>query len=199
MTSDATPTEHTAVQPPDVPSQGKQGKQKRPVVWMVLAGVAIIAALGLGAWALLLNDDLNDTEAELEAQTAAAESASAEAESRIADARASIDAALSGVSGIVVVTDEDVAQAEQAVADAEQSVADAQAAVDQAQSDAEQARAERDLARAEAEQARAEEAQAKLCADASLAATQALAENKNPAEAYEEAADRAETAANACS
>jgi hypothetical protein len=60
----------------------------------------------------LLNDDLNDTEAELEAQTAAAESASTEAERRIADARANIDAALSGVAGIVVVSDEDVAQAE---------------------------------------------------------------------------------------
>ena len=90
---------------------------------MILAGVAIVAALGLGAWALLLNDDLNDTEAELRAQTAAAESASTEAQRRIADARANIDAALSDVAGIVVVSDEDVAQAEQAVAEAEQSVA----------------------------------------------------------------------------
>ena len=183
MTTDSTPTEQTAAQTPDVPPQGEGGKQKRPVVWMILAGVAIVAAIGLGAWALLLNDDLNDTEAELEAQTAAAESASAEAERRIADARASIDAALSDVAGVVVVSDEDVAEAEQAVAEAEQSVAEAQAAVDQAQSDLEQARAERDLARAEAEQARAEAAQAELCADASLAATQALAENDDAAEA----------------
>ena len=114
----------------------------------------------------LLNDDLSDTEAQLEAQAAAAESASAEAESRIADARASIDDSLSGIAGIVVVSDEDITEAEQAVADAEQSVAEAQAAVDQAQSEVEQARAERDLARAEAEQARAEAAKAELCADA---------------------------------
>ena len=90
MTTDSTPTEPTATEPPDVPPPREGGKQKRPVLWMILAGVAVVAALGLGAWALLLNDDLNDTEAELEAQTAAAESASAEAERRIADARASI-------------------------------------------------------------------------------------------------------------
>ena len=158
MTTESTPTDSS---PPGVPPHVEAGQHKRPVIWMILAGVAIVAAIGLGAWALLLNDDLNDTEAELAAQTAAAESASAEAERRIADARASIDAALSDVAGVVVVSDEDVAEAEQAVAEAEQSVAEAQAAVDQAQSEVEQARAERDLARAEAEQARAEAAQAR--------------------------------------
>jgi hypothetical protein len=199
MSSDSTPTEQTAVQTPNARPPGEGGKQKRPVVWIVLAGVAIAAAIGLGVWAIVLNDDLNDTEAQLEAQTAAAESATAEAESRIADARASIDASLSGVAGIVVVSDEDVAEAEQAVADAEQSVAEAQAAVDQAQGEVEQGRAERDLARAEADQARAESAKAELCADASLAATQALSENDDTAAAYEEAAARAQTGASACS
>ena len=38
MTADSTPTEQTAVQAPDVPPQGEGGKQKRPVVWMILAG-----------------------------------------------------------------------------------------------------------------------------------------------------------------
>ena len=135
MSSDSTPTEQTAVQTPNAPPPSEGAKHKRPVVWMVLAGVGIAAAIGLGVWAIVLNDDLNDTEAQLEAQTAEAESASA---------------------------------------DAEESVAEAQAALDQAQSEVEQARAERDLARAEAEQAQAETAKAELCADASLAATQAL-------------------------
>ena len=198
LTTDSTSTD-TAAQTHDEPPQGEGGKQKRPVIWMILAGVAIVAALGLGAWALLLNDDLNDTEAELDAQTAAAQSASTEAQRRIADARANIDAALSGVAGIVVVSDEDVAEAEQAVSEAGQSVAEAQAAVDQAQGELEQARAERDLAKAAEEQARAEAAQTELCADASLAATQALAENDDTADAYEEAAARAKTAASACS
>ena len=69
MTSDPRPTEEAAAQTPE----GGGGKQKRPVVWIVLAGVAVAAAIGLGVWAILLNDDLNDTEAQLEAQTAEAD------------------------------------------------------------------------------------------------------------------------------
>ena len=190
MTTDFTPPDQPAAGTPDLPPQGEGTKRERPVGWMILTGVAIAAAIGLGVWALLLNDDLNDTEQQLEAQTAAAESASAEAESRIADARMRIDAALADVAGVVVVSDEDVEEAEQAAAEAEQSVAEAQAAVDQAQSEVEQARAKRELARADAEQARAEAAHAELCADASLAATQALAENNDTADAYEAAAVR---------
>jgi uncharacterized protein (DUF3084 family) len=126
---------------------------------MIVAGVAIVAAIGLGAWALVLNDDLNDTEAQLDAQTAAAQSASSEAE---------------------------------------QDVADAQAEAAETQSELEQARAERDVAQAEADQARAEADQAELCSDASLAATQGLAETDNTADGYEAAASSAETAASAC-
>ena len=199
MTNDPTPNEQTSAATPELPPPGEGGKQKRPWVWMILAGVAILAAIGLGVWAIVLHDDLNDTEAQLDAQTEAAQSASAEAQGRIADARARIQAAMSGVAGVVVVTDQDVTEAEQAIADAEQSVADAQAAVDQAQSEVEQARAERDLAKAEAEQARAEAAKAELCADASDAATQALAESGTSADDYEKAAASAETAASACS
>ena len=111
MTTDFTPPDQPAAGTPDVPRQGESTKRKRPVGWMILAGVAIAAAIGFGVWALLLNDDLNDTEQQLEAQTAAAESASAEAESRIADARTRIDAALADVAGVVVVSDKDVEEA----------------------------------------------------------------------------------------
>ena len=121
------------------------------MVWIVLAGVAIAAAIGLGVWAIVLNDDLNDTEAQLEAQTAAAEPARLRPRLVYGASWEHRDS-LSGVAGIVVVSDEDVAEAEQGVAEAEQSV-EAQVAVDQAQSEVEQARAERDLARAEAEHA----------------------------------------------
>ena len=61
-----------------------------------LAGVAIAAAIGLGVWAIVLDDNLNDIEAQLDAQTAAAEAASTEAQGRIDDANARIQAALSG-------------------------------------------------------------------------------------------------------
>ena len=57
---------------------------------------------------------------------------------------------------------------------------------------------ERDLAKAEAEQACAEAAKAELCADASVAATQALSDGGTAAD-YEAAAASAETAASACS
>ena len=79
MSTDSTPTEHTAAQTPEAPPQGGGEKQRRPVVWIVLAGVAVAAAIGLGVWAIVLKDDLNDTEAQLDAQTAAAQSASTEA------------------------------------------------------------------------------------------------------------------------
>ena len=94
MTTDSTPTGQSAAGPPDVPPQGEGATHKRSVVWMIVAGVAIVAAVGLGAWALVLNDDLSDAEAQLDAQTAAAESASAEAERRIADAQGRMQEAL---------------------------------------------------------------------------------------------------------
>ena len=86
MTTDSTPTGQAGT--PDMPPQRDGATHKRPVIWMILAGVAVAAAIGLGVWAIMLNDDLSDTEAQLEAQTTAVESASAEAERRIADARA---------------------------------------------------------------------------------------------------------------
>ena len=108
MTTDFTPPDQPAAGTPDLPPQGEGTKRKRPVGWMILAGVAIAAAIGLGVWALLLNDDLNDTEQQLKARTRCSQSAaSAEAESRIADARMRIDAALADVAGVVVVSDED--------------------------------------------------------------------------------------------
>ena len=200
MSSDSTPTEETAVQTPNAPPPGDGGKQKRPVVWIVLQGVGIAAAIGLGVWAIVLNNDrLERHRGATRGPDRRGRVGLGRGRRRIADARASHDTSLSGVAGIVVDRDEDVAEAEQAAAEAEQSVTEAQAAVDQAQSEVEQARAERDLARAEAEQARAEAAKADLCADASLAATQALSENDDTTGAYEEAAARAETAASACS
>ena len=70
--TDSTPNEPAATPTPDVPPPREATPHKRSLVWMIVAGVAIVAAIGLGAWALVLNDDLNDTEAQLDAQTAAA-------------------------------------------------------------------------------------------------------------------------------
>jgi hypothetical protein len=49
MTTDSTPTEPTAIQTSGIPPQGQGSKQKRPVLRMILAGVAVVAAIGLGA------------------------------------------------------------------------------------------------------------------------------------------------------
>ena len=86
MTTDSTPTEQGAASAPDLPPQREGATRKRPVGWIILAVLAI-AAVGLGVWALLLNDDLNDTEEQPRSPDRCGESASAEAESRIADAR----------------------------------------------------------------------------------------------------------------
>ena len=62
MTTDSTPPEQADAGTPDLPPQREGATRKRPVAWMILAGLGIAAAIGLGVWALLLNDDLNDTE-----------------------------------------------------------------------------------------------------------------------------------------
>ena len=139
MSSDSTPTEQTAVQTPNAPPPGEGGKQKRPVAVDVLAGVAIAAAIGLGVWAIVLNDDLNETEAQLRPRPP--RPSRPRPRPRVVSrmlVRASRPR--SPASRASVVSDEDVAEAEQADAEAEQSVAEAQAAVDQAQSEVEQAR-----------------------------------------------------------
>ena len=54
MSSDPTPTEQAAAQTPEAAPHDGGEKQKRPVVWIVLAGVALAAAIGLGVWAIVL-------------------------------------------------------------------------------------------------------------------------------------------------
>ena len=51
---------------------------KRPVVWIVIAGIAIVAAIGLGLWALKVHSDLEASQSDLAAQQAATEAAQAQ-------------------------------------------------------------------------------------------------------------------------
>ena len=46
-------------------------EKKRPIVWMIVAGVAILAAIGFGIWAFKTNSDLKETQADRDAQKAA--------------------------------------------------------------------------------------------------------------------------------
>ena len=180
----------TTSTPPDDEVRGQSSTanapatgRKRPVLWMIATGIAVLAAIGLGIWAVNVHSDLEE-------QTAATEAAEAQAAAQ-AEAAAAAAAEIEKIDAsneVYVVSNEDVAQVESDVAAAEEAVAQANAAaveasgaVSAAQDEAatlraelEQARAERDLARAEREQARAEREQARICARGSLGALSAL-------------------------
>ena len=87
---------------------------KRPVVWMVVAGVALLAAIGLGLWAVKVNSDLDATQSELEAQKSATESAQAQvsAQAEAASAAAAELEQIDADNEIYVVSNEEVAQAQ---------------------------------------------------------------------------------------
>lgn len=176
----------TAGAPASQPPPIRRRNVSRTIAWIV-AGVAVAAAVGLGLWAALLHDDLNESQAQVEAQQAAAEEASAAAASRTAAAKERGQTALSKIEeieGVFVVTEDDVAEAEQAAAEVETAASDARTAV-------EQARAERDQARAEAQQAR-------LCARGSLDAAHTLFEEDPSGEDVENAAGTVETVSSTC-
>ena len=150
--------------------------KKRPIVWMIIAGIAVVAAIGLGVWAVNVHSDLEE-------QTAATQAAEAQAAAQ-AEAAAAAAAEIEKINAdneVYVVSNEDVAQAESEVAAAEEAVAQANAAaveassaVSAAQDEASKLRAELEQARAERDLARAERQQARVCARGSLGALSAL-------------------------
>lgn len=149
---------------PDAPTP-KSGS-KSTLVWMIVAGLAIVAAIGFGIWAAKSHSDLNAAESQLEAQNDAAAAAAAQAEKISAD------------NSVYVVSDEDAAKAQSEVAAAEQALSDATTAANDAtsaaQDTASRLRAELDQARAERDLARAEREQARVCARGSLGTITAL-------------------------
>src|SRR4051794_6444632 len=90
------------------------GKQKRPIVWMVLSGVAILAAIGFGIWALNVNSDLDSTQSDLEAAQVATQAAEAQVAAQTEAATAAADELekISSDNEIYVVSNDDVAEAE---------------------------------------------------------------------------------------
>ena len=178
--------------PPDGAPVGNSAetphKQKRPIVWMVVSGVAILAAIGLGIWALKVNSDLNSTQSDLdsaEAQVAA--------QTEAATAAANELDKISSENEIYVVSNDDVAAAEKAVTDANAAADEASANVSAAQDEASKLRAELEQARAERELARAEREQARVCARGSLGVLSKLGENESEA-----ASSELETVSSAC-
>ena len=150
--------------------------KKRPIVWMIVAGVAILVAIGFAIWAFKTNSDLNETQADLDAQKAATLQAQSQvkAQTDAANAAAAELEKISSDNEIYVVSNEDVAQAQSDVATAEQAVAEASADVSAAQDQLATLSAEREQARAERDLARAERQQARICSRGSLGALSKL-------------------------
>ena len=173
MTTSSSPPDEELRDQPSV--SGPTASKKRPIVWMVLTGLAILVAIGFGVWAVKVHSDLDD-------QRAATQAAEAQAAAQ-AEAAAAVAAVedIAANNEIFVVSNEEVAQAESEVAAAEEAVAqandaaaEASNAVSTAQDEASKLRAELEQARAERDLARAERQEARVCARGSLGALSAL-------------------------
>ena len=179
---------------PDDQSDVATSGNRRPTVWMIFTGVAILVAIGLGVWAVNVHSDLEDQQA----ATQAAE-AQAAAQKEAADAAAAEVEKINADNEVYVVSNEDVAQAESELAAAEDAVAQANAAaaeassaVATAQDEASYLRAELGQAQAERDLARAERQEARLCARGSLGVISGLGTSD------EQATSEMETIASAC-
>ncbi len=161
-------TTSSTPEPPDAPTPKSGGKNT--LVWMIVAGVAIVAAIGFGIWAAKSHSDLNAAESQLAAQNDAAAAAAAQAEKIAAD------------NSVYVVSDEDAAKAESEVAAAEKALSDATNAANDAaaaaQDEASKLRAELDQAQAERDLARAERDQARVCSRGALGTITSLGKDE---------------------
>lgn len=154
---------------------------------MVLTGIAVLAAIGLGIWAVKVHSDLEDQQA---ATQAAEAQAAAQAEAAAA-AAAEVDK-INANNEVFVVSNEDVAAAQDAVDQANAAAEEASNAVSGAQDEASKLRAELEQARAERDLARAERQQARVCARGSLGVISGLGKSD------EQAASEMETVSSAC-
>jgi len=186
VTTSSSPPDDEGRGQPSTVSASKTGR-KTPIVWIVITGVAVLAAVGLGIWAVNVHSDLEDqtaatqaAEAQAAAQTEAAAAAAAEIEK------------INASNEVYVVSNEDVAKAESELAAAEEAAAEASAAVSAAQDEASRLRAELEQARAERDLARAERQQARICARGSLGALSAIAKGDT------EGSSELETVSSAC-
>ena len=187
MTVSATPPDDEVRAQPSTATATTNGKKKRPILWMVITGIAVVAAIGLGIWAVTVYSDLQDQK---DATQAAEAQAAAQAEA--AAAAASEVEKINASNQVFVVSNEDVAAAQQAVDEANAAAAEASNAVSAAQDEASKLRAELEQARAERDLARAERQQARICSRGSLGVIQGLGKSD------EQAAQEMQTVSSAC-
>jgi hypothetical protein len=176
VTASATPPDEEVRGQPSTANATTNGKKKRPILWMVISGIAVLAAIGLGVWAVTVHSDLQDQKA----ATQAAE-AQAAAQAEAAAAAAAEVEKINASNEVLVVSNEDVAAAQAAVDEANAAAAEASNAVSAAQDEASKLRAELDQARAERDLARAERQQARVCARGSLGVISALGKSEEQA------------------
>lgn len=179
MTESSNPPADEVRGQPSTANAPTNGKKKRPIWWMVIAGIAVLAAIGVGVWAVTVYSDLQDQK---DATQAAEAQAAAQAEAAAA-AAAEVEK-ISASNQVFVVSNEDVAAAQKAVDEANAAAAEASNAVSAAQDEASKLRAELEQARAERDLARAERQQARVCARGSLGVIEGL--GKSDAEATQE-------------
>jgi prefoldin subunit 5 len=140
---------------PDVPSAavGEPASEapghRKPTVWIVLAGVLALVAVGLGIWAYSLSSDLDDSKATVKQQDQQLTAAEEKGTKAIAGAEQAYD----DVSAQLNVTQQQNAALEQNLEQSASELDSATDAVTDAQGEAQKADAELDKAKASAETA----------------------------------------------
>jgi DNA repair exonuclease SbcCD ATPase subunit len=164
----------TEPQPAATPAATPSPRRRRnPWIW--ISAALLIVSAGLLVWALVLDSDLEDTQADVTALRAQVE----ESEQSGSTAAAALQAGFNALAQQVGVTQADVEATQQEIQDAEQTVAqaqeDARAAAERASASAADA-AERAKARVDEAQAQVEEAEARtqIAADCGKAYLSAL-------------------------
>ncbi len=167
--------------PPAVGPPEETGDSAR--TWMIVAAVLAVVAIGLGIWAVTLNNDLKSTEDDASSQIASLEAANQELADEVASLKEDVEAAETetevvtkaattalkeALEALAVAADGLVVQ-DAAITEATKALDDANAALTQASGDLATAQAERDQALALAENAQ-------LCSAGALNAISLIAD-----------------------
>ena len=153
------PAANGSAQPamPDAqPGPGEDTPHKRPWGWIAVAGLLAAGVIGLGIYAMNLDSDLDDANAQIASQQKQIDEAQNTGGDVVAAARSAYD--------------DLTAQFGTAQGDASQAVEQASAALDQAQQAAEDAKGTADELQKEADAARAKAETAATCAQSFLSA-----------------------------
>jgi hypothetical protein len=166
---------------PAAPEPAPPKKHRNPWIW--ISAVLGIAAIGLLVWALTVQNDLDDTNAELDQVQAQVQENAESGSDFAAAAKAAYDDLSNRIGAAGANAQESIEATQAQVDEAEQQAQEAgQQAADAASDQAEQLQAEADQAKAEADAAAGKARIAADCAKAYLSAFGALFEGGGLAE-----------------